>query len=224
MRFPFVKTKIMKMKTMKTMKLVALAMFVGAGASPAATLYTNNFLNTSGITVWDDGGTGHDGSAFQRPTEGGLDAAPGDTNGFWLISNGPDFSILLGDVLAANTTYTLSVEFGDRPDLNNGNPALRLGFGSTPGANYVTPTISLNPPTINGGWVTWTQTYTTNAAPTGSGQQLRIELVNQGIGTDGLSNAQMIADNLILTAVAIPEPSAALLGGLGILALLRRRR
>lgn len=209
----------------KGVTLVALSLFVGAGASPAATIYTNNFLNTTGIVTWDDGGTKHDNhTGLQSNGSGGLSAAPGDTNGSTLISNGLDFSILLTGTLAAYTTYVLSVEFGDRTDLNNGNPALRLGLGSTTGASYLTPTISLTPATINGGWVTWSQTFTTGAAPVGMGQALRIELVNQGVGTAGLGNAQMISDNLNLTAEAIPEPSAALLGGLGMLALLRRRR
>jgi uncharacterized protein (TIGR03382 family) len=143
-----------------------------------------------------------------------------------IYSNGLDFSILLGDDLAANTTYVLSIEFGDRTDTNNGNPALRLGFGSIPGASYLTPTVSLTPATVNGSWVTWSLTYTTGAAPVGLGQDLRIDIVNQGTGTAGnLSNVQLVADNLKLTAAdAIPEPSTALLGGLGMLALLRRRR
>mgnify|MGYP001023921038 CR=1 FL=1 len=213
------------MKTMKTMKLVALSLFVGAGASTAATIYTNNFATTTGIVQWDDGGTIHDISWNTEVNgTGGLSGAPGDTTGTWLYSNGPDISILLSDTVGANTTYSLSVEFGDRSGLNNGNPSLRLGFGSTPGANYLTPTISVTPATIDNGWVTWTQTFTTGAAPVGLGQALRIELVNQGIGTPGLGNVQMISDNLKLTAEAIPEPSTALLGGLGLLALLRRRR
>ena len=209
------------------MELAALSLFVGAGASSAATIYTNNFLNTTGIVVWNDGGTIHDAYATVTAPVGGLSVAPGDTNNSWIYSNGYDFSILLGDDLAANTTYVLSIEVGkriDHPSLTDGNPALRLGFGSTPGASYLTPTVSLTPVTVNGGWVTWSLTYTTGAAPVGLGQDLRIDIVNQGIGTPGLGNAQLIVDNLILTAEAIPEPSTALLGGLGMLALLRRRR
>jgi hypothetical protein len=216
------------MKTMKTMKLAALSLFVGAGASSAATIYTNNFPNTTGIVVWNDGGTIFNiaGEVVNNALGGITPAAPGDTSGTMIYSNGLDFSILLGDDLAANTTYVLSIEFGDRTDLNNGNPALRLGFGSTPGASYLTPTVSLTPVTVHGGWVTWSLTYTTGAAPVGLGQDLRIDIVNQGTGIPGdLSNAQLVADNLKLTAAdAIPEPSTALLGGLGMLALLRRRR
>ena len=207
------------------MKLAALSLFVGAGASSAATIYTNNFLNTTGIVVWNDGGTIHDAYATVTAPGGGLSVAPGDTNNSWIYSNGLDFSILLGDDLAANTTYVLSIEVGkriDHPSLTDGNPALRLGFGSTPGASYLTPTVSLTPATVGNGWVTWSLTYTTGAAPVGLGQDLRIDIVNQGTGTAGITNAQMIVDNLKLTA--IPEPSTALLGGLGMLALLRRRR
>jgi MYXO-CTERM domain-containing protein len=34
----------------------------------------------------------------------------------------------------------------------------------------------------------------------------------------------MYVDNLVITSDAVPEPRAALLGGLGLLMLLRRRR
>ena len=140
---------------MKTMKLAALSLFVGANATSAATIYTNNFLNTTGIVVWNDGGTIYNTAGeVVNNNLGGIAPAPGDTSGTLIYSNGLDFSILLGDDLAANTTYVLSIEFGDRTDTNNGNPALRLGFGSTPGASYLTPTVSLTPATVNGGWVT----------------------------------------------------------------------
>lgn len=44
-------------------------------------------------------------------------------------------------------------------------------------------------------------------------------------GTSGGSNpTSHTYDNLLITGVAVPEPSAALLGGIGLLALLRRRR
>jgi hypothetical protein len=42
------------------------------------------------------------------------------------------------------------------------------------------------------------------------------------IGLDGRDNTAVVFDNLSITA--IPEPSSALIGGLGLLALLRRRR
>lgn len=131
---------------------------------------------------------------------------------------------MLTDTLAANTTYVLSAEFGDRPDLNNGNPDLRLGLGGTPGANYLTPAVSVTPVTINDDWVTWMLTYTTDASPAGLGQQLRIEIVNQGIGSGGLGNAQLVIDNLQLTselsAPMVPEPSTfALFSSMGLLLL-----
>ena len=49
-------------------------------------------------------------------------------------------------------------------------------------------------------------------------------LVITGTGTGGTVNRQDIVVVSALHLTAIPEPSAALLGGLGLLALLRRRR
>jgi hypothetical protein len=66
---------------------------------------------------------------------------------------------------------------------------------------------------------TWTQ-YTSGsiAATAGSiGQMLGIKVVSSG-ATNSYANFDEIAVNVV------PEPSAALLGGLGLLALLRRRR
>jgi len=43
-------------------------------------------------------------------------------------------------------------------------------------------------------------------------------------GSTPSSNGGVSASNTYVTIIAIPEPRAALLGGLGLLALLRRRR
>lgn len=67
-------------------------------------------------------------------------------------------------------------------------------------------------------------------ADTGSGFiQTRAEttLINEGIGAVGFSTGnETVVGNIksISLTSAIPEPSIALLGGLGLLALLRRRR
>lgn len=47
-------------------------------------------------------------------------------------------------------------------------------------------------------------------------------LLVRKVGTGGANGTFHVFDNVVITAV--PEPSAALIGGLGLLALLRRRR
>lgn len=58
----------------------------------------------------------------------------------------------------------------------------------------------------------------------GSATEKDIALYFQPSINFGVSAAQLYLDNVSVTATPIPEPAAALLGGLGLLGLLRRRR
>ncbi len=174
-----------------------------------------------------------------------LDAIPGGGNYlYYNNSAGESIYQTLAATLAANTTYTLSIQAIDRSDLGFQASSLRLGYvpgtdnGSTGdliansfyGEYLLTPTSVVNPTPINSpvpstndgttnpndGWQLWTYTFTTGASPAGLGSPLRVEIVGSGI--------QSLFDNISLTAEAIPEPSSALLGGIGLMLLLRRRR
>lgn len=135
-----------------------------------------------------------------------------------------DILQVLGETLEANTTYTLTVAIGDRAPIpiyttasTPGTPEVNLGYGSTGGENILlTLEASNQPAQVDGGWVEWSGTFTTGAAPAGVGQALRIELTN---GT----NVGWF-DNVRLDASPVPEPGSLALLGLGGLALLRRRR
>jgi hypothetical protein len=67
---------------------------------------------------------------------------------------------------------------------------------------------------------TWTQVGTTSSASVGNSFSSTHLFIKPGGG----ENYWGYADNFQIQSFAVPEPSAALLGGLGLLALLRRRR
>jgi hypothetical protein len=129
-----------------------------------------------------------------------------------------------GDGAYNLSTYTIGT--GDVFDISMyakgwsfANPGAQLTitlfYGSDPNLNMIG---SFSTGALAQG-TTWTQ-YTSGsiAATAGSiGQTLGLKVVSSG-ATDSFANFDEIQVNVI------PEPSAALLGGLGMIALLRRRR
>ena len=66
-----------------------------------------------------------------------------------------------------------------------------------------------------------------SANPYAGGEALVLfpdDLSSKGFLTDNVPSSDVIVGDRVFTVTAIPEPSAALLGGLGMLVLLRRRR
>lgn len=167
-----------------------------------------------------------------------LDAVPG--GGTYLhYNNGSAESIyqVLAETLAADTTYTLSIQAVDRTDLIFKTSSLRLGYvpgvdDGTTGDNItndffgeflLSPTSVVNPTPVNGaaaddGWEDWTYTFTTGAAPAGEGSPLRIEIAGSGV--------QSLFDNVALTkeATVIPEPASLAMGLAGLTLIAARRR
>lgn len=107
--------------------------------------------------------------------------------------------------LAANTTYTLRVDVGDRTNTTAQPGSILLGYVSTTptdddyGLNLLTDTVIISNTVpektsteSTDGWETWVSTFTTGASPAGLGQPLRIELVTAGA-------TQTLWDNVRLT-------------------------
>ncbi len=137
-------------------------------------------------------------------------------------SNGGTPSQLLSALLAANTTYTLTVDVGDRTDLPFAGATLNLGTGPVVGSNLLPPVVIANTTPNNtaaagDGWQTWQSTFTTGAAPVNLGQPLRIDLAN-------VSGIQTLFDNVRLDAAIVPEPSTSILCATVFAAFLCKRR
>ena len=119
-------------------------------------------------------------------------------------SNGQDIFQITGEVITADTLYTLTVDLGDRTD--TAVPAgteIRLGAGSTFGVDLLDLDTIVNP-TPDGGWETWSVSTFIDAGDPLIGELLRIELISGGI--------QPQFDNVRLTALTqvdvVPEPAS----------------
>ena len=196
--------------------------------------------NRGGVSLppWERGSTGTSSVGVESYASLGasVDAVPGGGT-YMHYNNGSSESIyqVLAATLAANTTYTFSIQAIDRSNLNFQSSELRLGYvsgvddGTTGdtitndffGEFLLTPTVLNNTTPVNGagasdGIENWVSTFTTGASPAGLGQSLRIEIVGSGV--------QSLYDNVSLTYETVPEPSTTALLGLGGLALILRRR
>jgi methionine-rich copper-binding protein CopC len=135
-----------------------------------------------------------------------------------LYLNGPTESVfqVLTATLQANTTYTLTVDAGDRTDTAFQACEIRLGTAADPlvsadfGANLLTGTVVSNTTPVNGvgandGWQTWVTTFTTGPSPADLGKQLRVEIVTTG-------GVQSCFDNVRLVATPAGPPTTGFAG------------
>jgi hypothetical protein len=230
------------MKTRKHILPLAAAMgslILATGSANAAIVNpgfeTNGGTGASSANAWKRGPNGSGTVGISSYAGLPVDTIPGGGL-FAHYNNNASESIyqVLSDTLAANTTYTLTIQAIDRTDLTFQDGELRLGYAGTDdgstgdmiandfyGENLLSPTAVFNPNPVNGaaaddGWEDWSYTFVTGASPAGLGEALRVEIVGSGV--------QSTYDNISLTAVAVPEPSTTALLGLGGLALILRRR
>jgi hypothetical protein len=212
----------------------AATLAMGTAASNAAliTSFTNLDFDSGAVTT--GGFVGFDAPATTEiigwtNTPGTLTDAGVEGPGAWWGTYDTNSAFMKsGDGAYNLSTYTIGTgdvfdismyaKGWDNPWLANDPEAqltVTLFYGSDPNLNLIG---SFSTGTLAQG-TTWTQ-YTSGsiAATAGSiGQTLGLKVVSSG-ATDSFGNFDEIQVNVI------PEPSAALLGGLGMLALLRRRR
>ncbi len=142
-------------------------------------------------TGFDDGRGDTDGTGTWR--QGIISTAPdsfinaslaatpdADANDQAYFTAARDIYQVLSATLQADTTYTITVDIGDRNFKgiagHPGTPIINFGTGTVPGTSILTPTTTHVPTQINGDWVTWSFTYATGSNPAGLGEPLRIEL------------------------------------------------
>jgi hypothetical protein len=104
-------------------------------------------------------------------------------------------------------------------DINNDNGARLLN--TLDGSNVSLMSSTPTPATV--GFQTWTLTYTVDAGASVIGQDLGF-WAKFYTGNNPSAAKGYAFDNFSVDFTAIPEPSSALLGGIGMLYLLRRRR
>jgi VCBS repeat-containing protein len=150
-----------------------------------------NLAPTGWSRVVDGGGGVVDRNSGAFSTVVGI--TPDTDNEQLVFSNGDDFFQVLGTTLEANTSYTLTVDVGDRTDTGFSVSELRLGTGSTFGTNLLLGTV-VNNTSPESGWETWVTTFTTGVGVVGDA--LRVELLS--------TSPQTLFDNVRLISNAVP--------------------
>jgi autotransporter-associated beta strand protein len=205
------------------------SMFINAGSLVINGIATS----TSLVTVGANGSLGGSGTLGAVTVSGTL--TPGNSPGIlttgnqtWL--NGADYNFQMLDATGtAGTGYDQIAITGtlDLSGLTSGGFGINLWSLASTGPDVNGNALNFNN-AINQSWTILT---TTGGI---SGFDAADFLVNVGASNDtggfqnalggGTFNLTATSDDLVLNFIAVPEPSAAFLGGLGMLALLRRRR
>lgn len=182
-----------------------------------------NFVTQAGASFEDFGIENPGGGAY---TGAGGNGTPSGADGINVAYLNQDNSGLFTGIfqnvgsLQANTEYTMTIAIGQRLDRVNGSVEFGL-YNATTGATDIWATgtalsTATNVSTTAGSFQDFSVTFTTGATVSN-------DLYVAARFTETSANLiQASLDNVRLNA--IPEPSAAILGGLGVLGLLRRRR
>jgi len=164
-------------------------------ANLAANGPITGWVNLSGTDWLADRGVGN---TLQNTT----DPTPDPTDGEQFLMTGGDSGgayQVTGEPMLADTVYTLTVEIGDRSNQPFPSIDLRLGTGTSFGANLLTATAALAVTPTNvadsttDGWETWVYTFTNGSGV--PGESLRVELLQTA-----LTSGQALFDNVRLDA------------------------
>ena len=219
----------MKQKHLLAAIAVALSLPTAANAA-LVTSFTNLDFDSGAVTAAPnfkgfDAPSATEITGWNNLPSGALvDSGVEATGAWWVPYDDKSGFMYVGDGAYNLSTYTIGT--GDVFDISmyakgwtwqaaGGALTVTLFYGADPNLNMIG---SFSTGALAVG-TTWTQ-YTSGsiaATPGSIGQTLGIKVVSSG-ATNSYANFDEIAVNVV------PEPSAALLGGLGMLALLRRRR
>ena len=230
---------------LKTTSLAALAAITLAGSASAAVLLNTGFEtdaittnNSSNITP--DSWTGYasdakyvaDGTAFAGISGGHTSDQYflAYVNYLTLDSQIRQDSTLLWSSFTVGDSLTVSAWTTYRSDVNGAGDTY-FTLNATDAADLLkSGAMNVTTDAVAGAWTlrTWNYTITQATLDTAAANNWGAVEVGLGLkytGTQGVINDQQVVfDDVSLVHTAIPEPSAALLGGLGMLCLLRRRR
>ena len=198
--------------------------FVASGAGTGV-FNSWNYVVQNGASFEDFGIENPGGGAYTGAAGGGTPSGANGTNvAFLNQDNSGLFAGIFQNVgsLQANTQYTMTIAIGQRLDRTNGSIEFGLYNAATGATNIWTGGTALatdtEVSTVAGSFQDFTVTFTTGATVSND-----IYVAARYTET-GANLIQASLDNVRLDATVVPEPSTALLGGLGILGMLRRRR
>jgi len=196
--------------------VLAAVASLGAGSMQAAVIYSEDFEST-GIT----------GTARTFGSTWGSTGWAAIGNTFANVREVVEVSFFLPLAYLDNHTYTFSLDKLRQQTANGGqDPAsadllavgATISFTNAAGDVFASQALSAHTPFDSVS--TESLSFTTSGGPE-VGQDIVIRIASTDPAVDG----RFALDNIVLDETAVvPEPSAALLGGLGLLSLLRRRR
>lgn len=193
------------------------------GAAGSGTNCTpNSWTVTNSANQWNP--TTGQYTANQFPSNLGDTSLPDGIQAAWVNGGANSLSQILATTIAANTTYTLTIDVGLRTTVNNTFGAIvdLDAFSAVAGTTVLTNDTSASPGSGNedpghGSWALWTVTFNSASNPSVVGQDLEIYLSS--------STNQTGYDNVSLNGVSnVPEPAMFALVGFGLLGLVTRRR
>ena len=204
----------------------------GDGDFNAATSWTAINLGTGGGGNYDPT-VGNFTGALDAGTPAGADGrnvystGTGGTN----VNQAGASQVLAGEALTAGTVYLLTVAIGDYKDLiattwNLGISTSSMAFGS-----FLSTLSGSASSLTNDAFNDFSVSYTATGEEAQNLEDLKVTFWATGDGVAATENSPAVVggtnvpfDNVRFTSTAITEPSAALLGGLGLLLLARRQR
>jgi hypothetical protein len=203
----------------KTIMLIGLVA-ASLGSASAATIAISGGSSTQGFTVTNASGNAIGASSYFAI--GYYTAVPTITNGASLLTAVSNLNIFASGLTGAGPTYKMAASFTNTTVTGADSQQIYFVLGngttqanSTQFALFTTSAATLFPANI-------TAAGSTNISLTGAtGATTPVMLANAGTATPGSGAPGTIK---LVDTVVVPEPSAALLGGLGLLGLLRRRR
>lgn len=200
-----------------------LGLILGAGLASAAPVAIANHSFESNFDDWTN-----DSASIKTPPSDNLGTAPDGSKVAFIFAENRGASQVLTTDVAANTTYTLQMDYLGRTDGEGAITSyLAIGYGDNgfEGAGSVeldrinSGEAGADIPTSGlGEFKTWTLTVTTGAVVP-AGESLWI-----AFGSGPVNNGSSGYDNFRLDATLVPEPTSLALLGLGGLLIARRRR